>query len=132
MNKNLMAIFHTEFRQNDIVENIVTKKKASYFTSQVLGWHKQALVHVTKDVSLWEVLEKLNEINSKKSELDKWHYYTFLLEDSLGIEARKFEKKGSKCTKNITIYWQLSDKSGEVPLHRQSKETQDQIWEVLK
>ncbi len=28
--------------------------------------------------------------------------------------------------------WTLSDKSGEVPLHRQSKETQDQIYEVLK
>ena len=118
MNKNLMAIFHTEFRQNDIVENIVTKKKASYFTSQVLGWHKQALVHVTKDVSLVEVLEKLRAKHNRFFQV----HPNYNIDKTVTI--RMYEQK-----KNID--WLLSDKSGEVPLHRQSKETQRALLEIL-
>ena len=34
--------------------------------------------------------------------------------------------------RNKDIDWQLSDKSGEVPLYRQSKKTQDNLWAIFK
>ncbi len=138
MNKNLMAIFHKEFRVGDVVEplkeftergRIVYKHpdnkimKDYYAVLQNNGVetfvHKSKLTLITPFVSLWEVLEKLRAKHNRFFQV----HPNYNIDKTVTI--RMYEQK-----KNID--WLLSDKSGEVPLHRQSKKTQDQIYEVLK
>ncbi len=79
----------------------------------------------TPFVSLVEVLEKLNWdndilFNKKTITSGKWLH-------SKNKNILTFWDKSK-----IMFQWILSDKFGEVPLHRQSQTTQDQIYEVLK
>ncbi len=86
---------------------------------------------ITPFVSLWEVLEKIEETNLNRKEDDKWHYSTYLFKEYFAINAKTYNENGNT-DKLISVKWILSDKSGKVPLHRQSQTTQDQIYEVLK
>ena len=83
MNKNLMAIFHDEFRAGDIVETLdkqrkyylaivgVFKSYCGLLSSETITNRKlylspmwiptEDLTLITSFVPLWEVLEKLND-----------------------------------------------------------------------
>ena len=96
---------------------------------------KQALIHVTKFVSLVEVLEKLNEKYPKRimsGFLGVAVYINSIEGKNVAIILEKHMIDDNDDETLIECDWILSDKSGEVPLHRQSKETQDQIYEVLR
>ena len=134
MNKNLMAIFHKDFRVGDVVNTEIMTyeitKIHNKFALVVSKYGKQELreqwIHtkfltlITPYVPLWGVLEKLN--------IRDCAYRVSKLEKELLLLRLYSNEKGHY----IYLKWILSDKSGEVPLHRQSKETQDQLWEVLK
>jgi len=147
MNKNLMAIFHQDLRVGDeifskgygqckILDIVATRGIKEYKIQWVENWLKaKDLKLITPFVPLYEVLEKLNEIAEKN--------YTYILTppfvlkksklNMVKIRVKDFTLDKDRHYKLDTIFlWLLSDKSGEVPLHRQSKETQDQIYEVLK
>ena len=151
MNKNLMAIFHKDFRVGDVVEYKLKpfsdttgfigqkiKGKITYISHRVAGVHSESLfekvlidelTRTIKFVSLWEVLEKLNERFKNDlsfcCEIDlenSPHNNKLIIEIEYWISQMQYMKD---------VEWTLSDKSGEVPLHRQSKETQDQLWKIL-
>ncbi len=137
MNKNLMAIFHTEFRQNDIVEFEHLGKKdwwkvlyrpVNSTLTRVINTRKEYVLilklgknvkRITKFVSLVEVLKMMKK---KKCMLSI---------DENG-DFREIPDGNRIHNGEYLPHWILSDKSGEVPLHRQSKETISAIWEVLK
>ncbi len=147
MNKNLMAKFYKvfkpngEIKRNDIVSILGNAEDKPQKEVKVIDVQFQPFSMLYHDkarklreclegedvfvnvpfVSLVEVLEKLNEkISSGK--LGQKEMY---LEEDMNELCIIFQDQKP-------IYWKLSDNDGEVPLHRQSKEKQDQIYEVLK
>ncbi len=113
MNKNLMAIFKRDKDETwwcpDCHKLIRKGSKCS------------CGCEISNQVSLWEVLEKLNEYDLHTTYDKKGERLLFA-----------FEKEENYALLPKHFFWILSDKSGEVPLHRQSKETQDSLWEILK
>lgn len=134
MNKNLMAIFRKdgEFKQNDLVYDADGKKKYTVieiYTSALddkiavldCGWKRlelTCLTLITPFVPLYEVLEKLR-IRLSQSIKTTLQYYG---DNKVYLQI---------IINNTAIEWRLSDKSGEVPLHRQSKETISAIGKIL-
>ena len=141
MNKNLMAKFYKIFRpndeikRNDIVSILGNAEDKPQKGVKVIDVQYQPFSMLYHDrarklreclegeavfvnipfVSLVEVLEKLEE-----------KYYC---EWSISSSQEKEEIR--ICVRNEIFYWLLSDKSGEVPLHRQSKECQQALMEIL-
>ena len=111
MNKNLMVIFKRDKDETwwcpDCHKLIRKGSKCS------------CGCEVFNQVSLVEVLEKLRAKHNRFFQV----HPNYNIDKTVTIEMHYPKKR---------IKWQLSDKSGEVPLHRQSKECQDQIYEVLK
>ncbi len=152
MNKNLMAIFYKMFRpndeikRNDIVSILGNAEDKPQKDVKVIDVKYQPFSMLYHDrarklsecldgegvfvnipfVRLYEVLEKLNEIDPNFTQKHNNIPVGYAIRESGGIFQYTFGWHSS----NI-CNWILSDKSGEVPLHRQSKETQDQIYEVL-
>ena len=142
MKNNLYKIFRKdgEFKRGDsvkdtfgrVIEIISTDgAKAVYFThwrhgepiAQSINLYELTLVE--PKIPLIGVLEKLNwdndgTINNKTITCGFW-----LDRLGKGNQLAFYDKD------KLIFRWQLSDKSGEVPLHRQSKETRDSLWEIL-
>ncbi len=112
MNKNLMAIFKRDKDETwwcpDCHKLIKKESKCS------------CGCEVFNQVSLVKVLEKLNK-NHNTLDIE----YGFYDIDKILLYVYD-------CDEVELFRWKLSDKSGEVPLDRQSKETQDSLWEMLK
>ena len=114
MNKNLMAIFKRDKDETwwcpDCHKLIRKGSKCS------------CGCEISNQVSLGEVLEKLNEKYESQHYIQKLMNFKNTIWIQIEIDYDKYK----------SFNWILSDKSGEVPLHRQSKECQDSLWEVLK
>ena len=154
MNKNLMAIFYKMFRpndeikRNDIVSILGNAEDKPQKDVKVIDVQYQPFSMLYHDrarklceclegedvfvnipfVRLYEVLEKLN--NADKNEINYFIHQRIEGKEFIMIELYKYNI--NKPNKTIEIMWILSDKSGEVPLHRESQETQDKIYEVLR
>ena len=147
MNKNLMPKFHKIFRPNDeikrndivsILGNAEDNPQKDVKVTDVqyqpfsMLYHDRArklreclegddvFVNIPH-VSLWEVLEKLNEKYESQHYIQKLMNFKNTIWIQIEIDYDKYK----------SFNWILSDKSGEVPLHRQSKETIRALAEIL-
>ena len=149
MNKNLMPKFYKIFRlndeikRNDIVSILGNAEDKPQKNVKVIDIQYQPFSMLYHDrarklceclegesvfvnipfVSLYEVLAKLpDEIKEMK--------YDNLRVDKYGNISYE-EDCGTFYTTRIIARWQLYDKDGEVPLHRQSQETLRALEEIL-
>ncbi len=87
---------------------------------------------IRKAITLPMLLDKMNEINKKLSEWDKWHYSLFLFESYLGIDATKYRESDGKCIKLISIKWIFRKDGKDLHLYDQSIDLIKLVYEVLK